>query len=142
MTIFSFSTFSVTLTLAKNTDQVSEKYPLDLTKVSSYLGCGHGCGFLTYKKKVKIIMYMIWISVRNNYIIYLFNHLYYVFIHGYYFISWDIILCLFGLLTKLSQVLSLGNLLDWFCVFFKKGISLLFISTRYLKISVFYLLQC
>lgn len=53
MTIFSFSTFSVTLTLAKNTDQVFEKYPLDLTKVSSYLGCGHGCGFLIYIKKGK-----------------------------------------------------------------------------------------
>lgn len=38
MTIFSFSTFSVTLTLLKNTDQVFANYPLDLTTVSSYLG--------------------------------------------------------------------------------------------------------
>ena len=51
MTIFSFSTFSVTLTLSKNTDQVFANYPLHLTKVSSYLGCGHGCGFLIRKGK-------------------------------------------------------------------------------------------
>ena len=41
----------MTLTLLKNTNQVFANYPLDLTKVSSYLGCGHGCGFLIRKGK-------------------------------------------------------------------------------------------